>query len=44
MDRLNTGTGNQQEGEGDEGEVYAYKQLEDDMIKYICEKIVAMRE
>jgi len=23
---------------------YQYKQLEDDIIKYICEKIVAMRE
>ena len=26
------------------GELYQYKQLEDDIIKYICEKIVAMRE
>lgn len=23
---------------------YRFKQLEDDVIKYICEKIVAMRE
>jgi hypothetical protein len=23
---------------------YKYKQLEDDLIKYICQKIVAMRE
>jgi len=27
-----------------DGEVYEYAQLEDDIIKYICEKIVAMRE
>ena len=25
-------------------EEYAYKQIEEDLIKYICEKIVAMRE
>lgn len=25
-------------------EEYPYKQIEEDLIKYICEKIVAMRE
>jgi hypothetical protein len=30
--------------EEEEEEEYEYKKLEDDIIKYICEKIVAMRE
>jgi len=27
-----------------DGDGYEYKELEDDIIKYICEKIIAMRE
>jgi len=35
-----------QGGEDDEAEEeeYEFKKLEDDIIKYLCEKIVAMRE